>query len=209
MRVKPKLTTIILIIVLVILSVIVVMFWMSTTAKSSPWKDKDTDESIGTISQEIIVKYIDGSTESIALSNNSVLSVFYNDEPMESLQYTLKAKSDSGSVHVDISSYTPSFKVYRYGSLVNEYVFNETVEDIQQIVVYDEEFIELASWQCYPIYITPYTLEDGTYQLVLTPSGTIMYDNGYGWKESTLPDALAFEIDLEDDRVINLVFRSG
>ena len=201
----PKIIAIILAVILI--SLVYVLFFSSATV-STTWKDTETSETIGEFGQTLIAKYMDGSIRKMFVDNN-LLSVLYNNKEVESIQYVLKGRTDLNSVTVDISSYTPKFLVFdSLGTNVNEFSLGSPLLNITEITLNSSEFQELATWQFYPIYVIPYTFPDATYTLTLTSTGTIYYDMGNGWVETSLPEILSFEMDLIDDRVLNLVFGS-
>ena len=201
----PKIIAIILAVILI--SLVYVLFFSSATV-STTWEDSETSETIGEFGQTLTAKYMDGSVEEVVINNN-LLSVSYNDKEVESIQYTLKGRTHLSPINVNLSSYTPKFLAFdSSGTNVNEFSLGSPLLNITEITLNSSEFQELATWQFYPVYVIPYTLPDATYTLTLTPAGTIYYDRGSGWVETSLPEMLSFEMDLIDDRVLNLVFGS-
>ena len=201
----PKIIAIILAVILI--SLVYVLFFSSATV-STVWKDSETSETIGEFGQTLTAKYMDGSIRKMFVDNN-LLSVLYNDKEVESIQYVLKGRTSLDSITVDLSSYTPKFFAFdSFGTNVNEFSLGSPLLNITEITLDSSEFQKLATWQFYPIYVIPYAFPDATYTLTLMPTGTIYYDRRSGWVETNLPETLSFEMDLIDNRYIDLVFGS-
>ena len=193
-------------VILLIVAILAVFLFTFLVSSESPWIDPDTGEPIGTFYQKFTVEYTDGTTEELKLTNTPVASIFYNNKPIESISYSLFAKTNKGTVEVDTSDYATTIEIK---DSANQVVREFQIASADKQVTVDTTDKVIDSWSRAAFSFINYTYTDGTYIVGFSPFGTLKYNPGSGWKSSSLPQPIALEVGLKDDRVINLVFRSG
>ena len=139
---------------------------------------------IGTINHKLIVTYTDGTT-----SDSPALTILYRDKPIQSIQYSISAESyDPG--YINPLSYSPAIQT-PFGTHTPSPCDGTTTATSFDLL-YNVSMWKLAN----------YSLDDGTYNLNIHPSGSITYNS----QNTNLPPDIPFSLTIKDDRTLNLVF---
>lgn len=187
---------------------------------SSPWEDDDDDDvpdpgSIGgEWGQEIIIGYVDGTSESLkSVVDNPLraLSVNVDGQEVEYFKYLLSAKASGQGysvVNVDFSDYIIKWELKSGEQVLNIKLSDFTAYPVIPIYV-DSEWHFLVSLTYAPIALVPDGTPSGSYTLVLTPSGTLSYEKDGTWIDADLPDIISFEVEVVSDGWLEVSFSSG
>jgi hypothetical protein len=144
-----------------------------------------TNTGFGEWEQKVFVEYTTAAGGGLAELNlfNQLFDVVHNGKEVASIHYVLNAKktSASASTVITFSSYTVNMVTGVNPSVTHNIVFSGTktlsTNGVMQ-QLYDMEV---------PITNVVGTLVDGQYNLVITPIGTITYNEGSGILPATLP----------------------
>ena len=166
----------------VVIVVLISLLYLFSAANN--WSAGNT--TIGTIRHSVILHFLDGTTSEMG----APLSVFSDDKAIESITYYISGES-YGEGTISLGEYIPAFST-PFGTYVPE-VSSEEITANSFSLIY-----AVSMWK-----LVNYILEDGTYDIVLTPSGTIHY-NGEATTVNLNP--IEFALKIKDDRTLVLTF---
>jgi len=192
------------VILMILLAVLLLAFSVSDSVVDE-WRDKETGAFLGYMEQVISVEYRDGAVEQV--TSNPLLALFYNNRPIVNISYSLRMKKgiEGIQLEVDTSGFVHRIDVHDVnGVKINTILITF---DNQSVISVSDEFTEIVSWSRFSLDFVWYHFAEGTYQLSFIPEGVIKHDIGEGWVESTLPSPVFINLDLKDDRVVNIEFR--
>jgi len=196
---------------IIVIAVIVMGISIATSdgTWSSPMKDDDGTEteeiSNSDWGQEIILEYEDGTLQSLKPQfDNPILGLYdTSGNKINGIYYILKAKASGGpsSVKIDITNYRYDFKLNHAATFVYTKTMNPNFFYSNPKITVSAD----GSWQeVFKIHSTvdemgANSVEDGTYDFYVVPTGSLKYsiDNGQTWNTANVPGDIAFTINIE------------
>lgn len=194
-----------IVIILILLLVMLVLTVTFSESNIDEMRDKDTGRFLCYSEQLVFVEYRDGTVEPV--TTNPLLALFYNNRPVTDISYSLRMKKTDENipVRVDMSGFVHRIDVHDADNTkIN--TMEITFDNVSEVFI-STEFADIVSWERFSLDFIWYHFTEGTYRISFIPEGEIKYDIGDGWVDSTLPKPLYINMDLKDDRVVNIVFR--
>jgi len=192
--------------------IIILSLLVSGVKINEPWKDSDTGIGIGEISQHLLVKYDDGTSEEIHGTLLKFLRIRYDEKPIDSMQYVFKMKPSEtySPISIDYDDFYLVFSFeYNYQNIEHVVTFEDSSIPAKLYYNESEEFQDAFWAELSPFDIINLSVPDGDYEIKMKPSGNLFYLHGTDWKEATLPQSLLFTLNVKDERAVSVSFTSG
>lgn len=218
-------------IILTLLLVMVIIFVFYTTSSDPNWETPWNDNTIpfgeddtsyedydtapigkidGTWGTEIIVKYEDGSTESLkpAFDKIGTLSIWHNDKKVTGIRYILKGKAEGtghNNVDVNIENYELTWKLTRGNSIVNDFTIKASGSSTSdwgsyiKTIPLDGEWKIIWSETISIEKLAPDSLPVGSYTVSVIPGGILECKKRGERATGKLPGMITFNIEIQED----------
>lgn len=195
-----------MLVVVLLISSIVGTYWYITT--NNKWVD---ETQFGNWGQEIILEYVDGSTQQLKGFSAVPFALLYDGSQISAIRYILSAKAFSDKYdfcEVDLTSYSINLVLSGPDSFQST-ISNFASKDINV----DGTWKILTNTRITADTILPISedLADGEYTLTIQPSGSVKYRGfktgriDFGdWKPALLPSSIIFGITKQIDSEIYL-----
>ncbi len=212
MKVKKKTAILISAIIVISIVAIALLLFLSSSTKgtsTTDWIDPVTQKSIGIITQSFVLKYQDGTTESLYQEGSPLLWIYYNGKIIEKIQYIVEFEPYTNDYVVDSSTYNIDVTIAQYETNLTTVQLSDYSANIQgaNISVPSNASTNVIVYEFDPFSIIDYTFDDGDYKIIFTPKSSIAYSgNTSGWKNLAVLEEISFNLEVKDERAIGISF---
>lgn len=189
---------VIIAIIVIVLLVFVVMTGSESIEDDWVIEDDDDDddgETIGSILQTLRINYQDGTTSDIETQ-----WIYNQNKKIDTITYIISGVTSSSGT-VNISNYQIHVEVLYDHQVINEDTFD--LSDYASVSINAEQETEISSYTFSPYDLINYNnIPDGVYNIRITPSGSITWDD----KNTNLPSSFDFAVNVIDERAVEIDF---
>lgn len=168
----------------------------------------ETETEFGQWGEEILIEYVDGTTQSLKMiqdSEGKLLGVFYQGQEIDRLSYIIYGKATGegyGSATVDIDTLQVRWEIERGSS-------HNSVAD-GEVTLYLNQETYLYGVDLYlknHMNGQPHLYPDGSYVIKFTPLGSVRYKGNPGgnWKQATLPPGKSITVTVDRGTTAQIV----
>jgi len=194
------------------------------TGGTEYFEDKFGDNSLGgSLGQEIILEYEDGSFQAIKpIMDSSILSVWSGSKKVNGIWYKLNSKASGTGytdVTLDFSKYDVTVNVKSGTSTVKSKLYDDRITrgSVQtRTIPLDDNWYKIGE-TFMPCSSAAGTggwiggVSPGKYTVELVPSGSLSYTpSGEEWVEfAVLPSSISFTVEVKADKTLTVSFSQG